>query len=83
VYLFAINLIGLGIGPSAVAYLTQNVYRDDAAVRYSLVWVALAAHVGAALLLAAGLRPFARARERSDAWADAWAEARPTVNAPR
>ena len=70
VYLFAINLIGLGIGPSAVAYLTQNVYRDDFAVRYSLVWVALAAHVAAAAFLCVGLRPFARARERSDAWID-------------
>jgi MFS family permease len=64
VYLFVINLIGLGIGPSAVAYLTQYVYRDDAAVRYSLAWVTLAAHVAAALFLWAGLRPFVRARDR-------------------
>lgn len=75
VYLFAINLTGLGIGPSAVAFLTESVYGDDAAVRYSLVWVALAAHVGAALILAAGLRSFVRARERSESWA--------AVNAPR
>ena len=75
VYLFAINLIGLGIGPSAVAFLTERVYGDDAAVRYSLVWVALAAHVGAALILAAGLRSFVRARERSESWA--------ALNAPR
>ena len=68
VYLFSINLIGLGIGPSAVATLTQFVYRDDAAVRYSLLWVALAAHVVAAIVLLAGLRPFVRARERSEAW---------------
>jgi len=62
VYLFAINLIGLGIGPSAVAWETERVYRDPAAVGRSLAWVTLAAHVGAAVVLAAGLRPFARAR---------------------
>jgi hypothetical protein len=64
VYLFVINLIGLGVGPSAVAYLTDYVFRDDAAVRYSLVWVSLAAHVAGAGLLWAGLRPFVQARER-------------------
>lgn len=75
VYLFAISLIGLGIGPSAVGYLTEHVYRDDTAVRYSLVWVALVAHVAAAAVLWAGLRPFVRARERSDSWVN--------VSAPR
>jgi MFS family permease len=68
VYLFTINLIGLGLGPSAVAYLTENVYRNDAAVRYSLVWVALAAHLAGAVLLWSGLRPFVRARERAELW---------------
>jgi MFS family permease len=70
IYLFSINLIGLGIGPSAVAFLTENVYGDDAAVRYSLLWVALAAHLGAILFLRGGLGPFVRARERSEAWVD-------------
>lgn len=65
VYLFMINLIGLGIGPSAVAYLTERVYGDPAAVGRSLAWVTLAAHLGAALVLWAGLRPFVRAREKS------------------
>jgi MFS family permease len=67
VYLFVINLIGLGVGPSAVGYLTEYVFRDDAAVRYSLVWVTLAAHVGGAGLLWAGLQPFVRSRERCGA----------------
>lgn len=68
VYLFTINLIGLGLGPSAVAYATQNVYGDDAAVGKSLLGVALAAHLAAAAILAAGFRPFVRARERSESW---------------
>jgi hypothetical protein len=63
VYLFVINAIGLGIGPSTVAYATEYVYRDPAAVGRSLAWVALAAHVGAAILLFAGRRPFVRAKD--------------------
>ena len=66
VYLFAINLIGLGIGPSAVAYVTERVFRDDAAVGRSLAWVGLAAHVLAAAILFAGLRTFIRARDRCE-----------------
>jgi MFS family permease len=63
VYLFAINLIGLGAGPSVVAWTTEYVYRDPAAVGSSLAWVTLAAHLVAAVLLFAGLRPFVRAKE--------------------
>lgn len=63
IYLFVINLIGLGVGPSAVAWLTERVFRDDAAVGRSLAWVGLAAHLLAAAVLVAGLRSFVRARE--------------------
>src|SRR6185436_12188877 len=35
IYLFVVNLIGLGIGPSAVAAATDFVFEDDQAVRYS------------------------------------------------
>lgn len=61
IYLFVINLIGLGIGPSAIGYLTQYVYGDDRAVRWSMMWVTLAAHVLAAVLLWAGSKAFVRA----------------------
>ena len=65
VYLFSINLIGLGAGPSAVAYATEYVYREPTAVGCSLAWVTLAAHLVAAILLFAALRPFARAKDAS------------------
>jgi MFS family permease len=61
IYLFVINLIGLGVGPSAVAWLTERVFQDDAAVGRSLAWVGLAAHVLAAGVLWSGLRAFTRA----------------------
>jgi len=65
VYLFVINLIGLGLGPSAVAYLTERVFQDDLAVGRSLAYVGLVAHVAAAALLWPGLRAFVRAREEA------------------
>ncbi len=39
VYLFILNLIGLGLGPTAVAYFTQYVFQRDDAVNYSLLMV--------------------------------------------
>ena len=68
IYLFVINLIGLGIGPSAVAAATDFVFEDDQSVRYSLVSVASFAHVGAAALLWAGLKPFLASLERLKQW---------------
>lgn len=68
IYLFVVNLIGLGIGPSAVAAVTDWVFEDDQAVRYSLVSVAAFAHLGAATLLWAGLKPFIASLERLKQW---------------
>lgn len=68
IYLFVVNLIGLGIGPSAVAAATDWIFEDDQAVRYSLVSVATFAHLGAAALLWAGLKPFIASLERLKQW---------------
>ncbi|HLG16052.1 MAG TPA: MFS transporter [Blastocatellia bacterium] len=68
IYLFVVNLIGLGIGPSAVAGATDFIFGDDYAVRYSLVSVATVAHIASALLLWAGLKPFVRSLDRLKEW---------------
>jgi MFS family permease len=68
VYLFSINLIGLGIGPTAVGALTQYVFRSDDAVRYSLVIVTSVACVLAAILLCGALKPFVASLERVRVW---------------
>ena len=68
IYLFVVNLIGLGLGPSAVAAATDFVFEDDESVRYSLVSVATFAHVAAAALLWAGLKPFLASLERLKQW---------------
>jgi MFS family permease len=67
-YLFVINLIGLGLGPTAVALMTDYVFHSDNAVNYSLLVVGIAAHLGAAALLWLGLKPFVRSLERLKDW---------------
>jgi len=57
-YLFVMNLVGLALGPSAVAVATDYLFHNDAAVRYSMVLVAGAALVPGVLLLLAGMKPY-------------------------
>lgn len=61
VYLLIANLVGLGIGPTAVALVTDYVFQDDKAVRWSLLIVGSGACAVAAALLWAGLRPYREA----------------------
>jgi MFS family permease len=68
VYLFVINLIGMGLGPFLVAWVTEDLFRDPNAVGYSLVIVGAAAHAGAVLLLWSGLRPYRVSLEYLERW---------------
>ncbi|MBZ5610958.1 MAG: MFS transporter [Acidobacteriia bacterium] len=68
VYLFILNLIGLGLGPTAVAFCTQYVFGRDNAVNYSLLVVAVTASILAAALLWSGLKPFLRSLDRLNLW---------------
>lgn len=67
-YLFSVNIIGLGIGPTAVGALTQYVFGRDDAVRYSLAIVTSVACALAALLLYLALQPFHASLERLESW---------------
>jgi MFS family permease len=67
-YLFVINLIGLGLGPTAVAMATDYIFHNDKAIHYSLVLVGILAHLGAATLLWIGLKPFLRSLDRLKDW---------------
>jgi hypothetical protein len=67
VYLFVVNLIGIGMGPTAVALVTDYVFRDDAAVRWSLLLVGLVTHTGCITCLALGLKPFRESLDRAEA----------------
>ena len=65
-YLFGLSFVGLGIGPTVVAYFTDSVFGADSALGYSLAaMITLAAPI-AALLLILALRPYREAVARVD-----------------
>lgn len=53
-YLFAISVIGIGLGPTAVALGTEQLFGDPASVRLSIGLVCALGSLGAALLLRGG-----------------------------
>ena len=57
-YLFAINLIGMGFGPTFVALTTDRVFRSDLAVGHSLALVTGMAAIVAFALIAAARRGY-------------------------
>lgn len=69
IYLFVITLIGLGVGPTAVALVTDFVFADDAALRYSLLIVTTLAVLISIILLAKSLKPYRESVTRLEQWA--------------
>ncbi|MCU9949299.1 spinster family MFS transporter [Pseudomonas sp. PDM13] len=68
IYLFVITLIGLGLGPTAVALVTDYVFADDKALRYSLLVVTSLAVFSSVVLLWMGLKPYRESIERLKQW---------------
>ena len=73
IYLFVITLLGLGLGPTAVALVTDYVFADDNALRYSLMIVTGLAVLCSIALLARGLKPYRESLQRLQQWAPATA----------
>ena len=70
-YLFVINLVGIGLGPTIVAALTEDVFRDKNAVHLSLLVVGAVSYAAAVILLWAGLKPYRRSLDRVNSFTDA------------
>jgi MFS family permease len=51
VYLFVVNALGLGVGPTLVPFINDHVFHDPVKMRYSLVIVVFSSAVGAIILL--------------------------------
>lgn len=66
IYLFAINLAGIGIGPTIVALMTEQLYGGDQSVRYSIATMVAIAAPLAALCLLAARGPYRREMEAQD-----------------
>ena len=62
-YFFVVNLVGLGLGPTAIALVTDVGFGDDGALRYSLAIVSGVALSLAAVILTLGLPAFRRSVE--------------------
>lgn len=58
IFLFVVNLIGLGIGPSLVAIVTESIFQDDKAVGFSLMLVSTLALMIAVLLVFMSMKPY-------------------------
>ena len=68
VYLFVVNLIGLGLGPTSVALITDYVFHDPAAVRWSLIIESGVCLTIAGILFYASLRPYRESLEYLKRW---------------
>lgn len=64
VYLFIVNLLGLGVGPTAVALVTDYVFADDGALRWSILIVGSVASLAAIGFLLAGMKPYRETHAR-------------------
>lgn len=62
VFLFVVNLVGIGVGPTLVALLTDRVFADPLRVGESLAWIGTLSAAAGAALIAAGLGAFRAAR---------------------
>ncbi|MFC4249870.1 spinster family MFS transporter [Sinimarinibacterium flocculans] len=58
VYLFMTNMIGLGIGPTAIAVFTDYVFSDDSMLRWSMLIVASISLTGSMAILLSGMKPY-------------------------
>ena len=60
VYLLLAGLLGIGLGPTAVALLTDHVFHDDQALPWSIVWVGGPVALLGLVMTLSGLAPYAR-----------------------
>lgn len=60
VYLLLAGLLGIGLGPTSVALVTDYVFHDDKALPYSMALMAGPSSLIGLWLIASGLKPYAR-----------------------
>lgn len=60
IYLLIAGLLGIGLGPTLVALVTERVFHDDAALPYAISATVLPTVLLAIWLIGSGLRPYAK-----------------------
>ncbi len=71
IYFFVINIIGMGLGPTAAAALTEHVFQDENSLHHSLLVVGAVTHVLAAILLTISLSNYRRSLDYLTNWSAA------------
>jgi len=66
IYLFSLSFIGMGIGPTVVAFFTDHVFGNDAAIGSSLAMTMLISAPLSAVILWLSRRPYRSSLERVD-----------------
>jgi MFS family permease len=66
-YMFIFNIVGYGLGPTAVALFTDYVFRAEGALRYSIASVAGITAPLAVLIVWYGLKPYGQSVLRANA----------------
>jgi MFS family permease len=61
-YLFVVNALGLGVGPTLVPFINDHLFHDPVKIRYSLILVVFCSAVTAIVLLLA-VRPIYRQKQ--------------------
>ena len=67
-YYFVINVLGLSIGGAAVGMVTDYVFKDELALRYTLSWISVCAGGLALGLLRVNLRFYRDAVIEAESW---------------
>lgn len=68
VYLFVINIVGMGLGPTVAAMLTEYVFHDPKSVHFSLLIVGAGAYVSGIILLGICLKSYRRSLKYLADW---------------
>jgi hypothetical protein len=69
VYTGVLNLIGLGLGPTSVALMTDFVFRNPNALNFSIATIVPAVALLSAFLFRIGYAPYIRTLDRLPHWA--------------
>jgi MFS family permease len=70
IYYFVINVLGLTIGPLAIAMFTDSVFQNESMLRYSISIVSGGAGVVALGFLIANIKHFRASVIEADQWSD-------------
>lgn len=61
IFLFILNMVGMGLGPTGVAFFTDFVFKDENAIHLSLVGLAVIGGIAGSLSFGLAMKPYRQA----------------------